>query len=71
MSTVQNLMLDMNHRTLTKEEFQLLTNMLINSNGELCENWLTIIDQFTMNGRSLLAKQGNLLFIMILIISMI
>ena len=58
MSTVQKLMSDMNTRAVTKEEFQTLKNILFNDQGELIEDWLNVINQFTMNGRYLLAKQG-------------
>jgi len=58
MSTVQKLMLDINHRAISKAEFQTLTNTLIDEEGLLVENWSSIISQFTSTGRRFLAKQG-------------
>lgn len=59
MSTVQKLMVDINHRAISKSEFQTLTNTLIDEEGLLVENWASIINQFTSTGRRLLAKQGR------------
>lgn len=57
MSNVQKLMVDINQRAITKEEFQQLLQTIFD--GEtLKENWLTILNQFTLTGKLFLAKQG-------------
>jgi hypothetical protein len=59
MSTVQKLMVDINQRAISKQEFTALINALYDEGGEvLKENWLQIVDQFTTGGRLFLAKQG-------------
>ena len=59
MSTVQKLMVDINQRAISKQEFSQLIATIFDESGEtLKENWLQIIDQFTSSGRLFLAKQG-------------
>ena len=65
MSTVQKLMLDINQRAISKEEFIALQWSIFNANSELREDWKSVIDQFTSGGRLFLAKQGMELLIKI------
>ncbi len=59
MSTVQKLMVDINQRAISKQEFSSLLTALYDETGEtLRENWLQTVDQFTTGGRLFLAKQG-------------
>lgn len=59
MSTVQKLMVDINQRAISKQEYNSLISTIFDETGEtLKENWLQIIDQFTSTGRLFLAKQG-------------
>jgi hypothetical protein len=63
MSTVQKLMVDINQRAISKQEFAILQNTLFDENQHLRDDWMTIINQFTTGGRSFLAKQGMELLI--------
>jgi hypothetical protein len=65
MSTVQKLMVDMKQRAISKEEFLALQETLFDENGQLVENWLQMINQFTSGGRLFVAKQGMELLIKI------
>ncbi len=58
MSNVQKLMIDINQRAITKEEFWILLQTIFDENGLLKENWLLILQQFTSTGKLFLAKQG-------------
>jgi hypothetical protein len=59
MANVQKLMIDINQRALSKNEFAVLINNLFDeTTGILKENWLSILTQFTSTGRLFLAKQG-------------
>ncbi len=57
MSTVQKLMADMT-QAISKPEFQVLLTNLFDEKGQLVENWMAVLDQFTASGRKFLAKQG-------------
>jgi len=63
MATVQRLMVDINQRAISKQEFAILQNNLFDENQNLREDWMTIINQFTTGGRCFLAKQGMELLI--------
>lgn len=65
MATVQKLIVDINHRAISKEEFSALQNTLFDENGNLIDGWISIIDQFTAGQRLFLAKQGMELLIRI------
>mmetsp|Transcript_13453 Transcript_13453/g.22524 ORF Transcript_13453/g.22524 Transcript_13453/m.22524 type:complete len:365 (-) Transcript_13453:529-1623(-) len=67
MSMVQKLMVDINQRAISKQEFQALQNTIFDENQQLREgcDWLQTIDQFTTGGRLFLAKQGMELLIKI------
>lgn len=65
MSTVQKLMVDINSRAISKQEFAILLNSILDENDQLKEEWSTIIDQFTSSGRLFLAKQGMELLVRI------
>lgn len=65
MSMVRRLMEDMNHRAISKQEFQALLGTLFINESTLEENWLHTIDQFSSGGRLFLAKQGMELLIKI------
>eukprot|EP01031_Cornospumella_fuschlensis_P026192 gene26192-31629_t len=58
MSTVQKLMADMNAQAISASEFSVLLTNILTPEGKLKENWLEVIDQFTMGDRRFLAKQG-------------
>jgi hypothetical protein len=57
MSTVQKLMADMT-QAMSKPEFQVLLTNLFDDKGQLVEDWMPVINQFTSSGRKFLAKQG-------------
>ena len=67
MEMVQKLMVDMNQRAISKREFAILLDSIFEGDGntqlELREDWMMIIDQFTSSGRCFLAKQGMELLI--------
>jgi len=63
MATVQKLMVDINQRAISKQEFAILQNTLFDENQSLRDDWMTIINQFTTGGRCFLAKQGMELLI--------
>jgi len=63
MSTVRKLMADINARAISKEEFACLLDVLFDANNLLAENWMEIINQFTIGGRLFLAKQAMELLI--------
>jgi hypothetical protein len=69
MEMVQKLMVDMNQRAISKREFAILLDSIFEGDGntqlELREDWMMIIDQFTSSGRCFLAKQGMELLIKI------
>lgn len=65
MGMVRHLMEDMNHRAISKQEFQALLGTLFINESTLEENWLSTIDQFSSGGRLFLAKQGMELLIKI------
>lgn len=58
MQTIQHLMSDINQRAISKPEFAILLQSLLDDENNLKENWMLIIDQFTASGRLFLAKQG-------------
>jgi hypothetical protein len=58
MATVQKLMIDINQRAISKNEFPTLLSNLFDEQGVLKENWLSVLQQFTATGRLFLAKQG-------------
>lgn len=58
MANVQKLMVDINQRALSKQEFMVLLNNLFDEKQILKEDWLSILTQFTSSGRLFLAKQG-------------
>lgn len=63
MATVQKLMVDINARAISQEEFSSLLNTVFDATNILAENWMEIINQFTVSGRLFLAKQGMELLI--------
>lgn len=63
MATVQKLMVDINARAISREEFSGLLNTVFDTNNMLAENWMEIVNQFTVGGRLFLAKQGMELLI--------
>lgn len=58
MSNVQNLMVDINQRAISKAEFAVLIAAVLDENNALRDNWMETINQFTSGGRLFLAKQG-------------
>lgn len=59
LNTVQNLMKDMDSKiSISKQEFNTLVKCLFDDDGQLKEDFLALIDQFTCTGRHFLAKQG-------------
>jgi hypothetical protein len=67
METVQKLMVDINQRAISRQEFNILLDSIFEGEGEehLKDDWMSIIDQFTATGRLFLAKQGMELLIKI------
>ena len=59
MATVQKLMIDINSRAISKQEFNtLIQSIFQEDNEQLQEDWLSTIVQFTSTGRLFLARQG-------------
>ena len=65
MRQIRSLMVDMEATAVSKDEFVALKGLLFDSAGNLIENWLTIVDQFSSTGRFFLAKQGMELMLIV------
>lgn len=62
---IRLLMADIEATAVSKDEFIALKLLLFDASGNLNQNWLTMVDQFSSTGRYFLAKQGMELMLMV------